>query len=85
MDIYDNRRFCVCQAFFPERSAWDKLGRALGGAIDEDAFAKLSGTISLPFRVGEHQQVAVKVIDPRGNKVMRVHRVGAAMLRSCLL
>ncbi|OIO91917.1 MAG: hypothetical protein AUJ92_15475 [Armatimonadetes bacterium CG2_30_59_28] len=75
---YDGRCFCVCQAFFPDRSAWDKLGRALGGAIDEDAFAKLSGTASLPFPVGEHKRIAVKVIDPRGNEVMRVHRVGGS-------
>jgi len=74
---YDGCCFCVCQAFFPDRSPWDKLGRVLGGAIDEDAFAKLSGTASLPFPMGEHKRIAVKVIDPRGNEVMRVHRVGA--------
>ncbi len=75
---YDGRCFCVCQAFFPDRSAWDRLGRALGGALDEDAFAKLSGTVSLPFPSGEHKRIAVKVIDPRGNEVLRVHRLGKA-------
>jgi adenine-specific DNA-methyltransferase len=74
---YDGRCFCVCQAFFPDRSAWDKLRRALGGAIDEDAFARFSGTVSLPFPAGKHKRVAVKVIDPRGNEVLRVHRMGA--------
>ena len=73
---YDGRCFCVCQAFFPDKSAWDKLGRALGGTLDPDAFARLSGTVSLPFPVGPHRRIAVKVIDPRGNEVMRVHKIG---------
>jgi len=73
---YDGRCFCVCQAFFPDRSAWGKLGKALGGVVDEDAFARLSGTVSLPFPEGEHKRIAVKVIDPRGNEVLRVHRLG---------
>ncbi|MCX5999690.1 MAG: hypothetical protein NTU41_08930, partial [Chloroflexi bacterium] len=74
---YDGRCFCICQAFFPDRTAWEKLGKALGGALDEDAFARLSGTVSLPFAAGGHKRVAVKVIDPRGNEVMRVHKLDA--------
>ena len=74
---YDGKVFCICQAFFPDKSAWEKLARALKGSIEEGAFDKLSGTISLPFKPGERQTVAVKVIDPRGNEVMRVHRLGA--------
>ncbi len=73
---YDRRTFCITQAFFPDRSAWDKIARALKGVIDEDQFEKFSGTESLPFPVGEHACVAVKVIDPRGNEVMRVHNLG---------
>ena len=75
---YDGRCFCVCQAFFPDKSAWEKLGKALAGVIDADAFAKLSGTVSLPFPLGEHKQIAVKVIDPRGNEVLRVHKIGGS-------
>ena len=74
---YDGKVFCICQAFFPDKSAWEKLARALKGSIEEGAFEKLSGTTSLPFTPGERQTVAVKVIDPRGNEVMRVHRLGA--------
>ncbi len=72
---YDGRTFCITQAFFPDRSVWDKLARALNGvkAADTDAFAAFSGTVSLPFPVGEHGRAAVKVIDPRGNEVLRVH------------
>ena len=73
---YDGRTFCITQAFFPDKSAWDKIARALKGVIDEDQFEKFSGTESLPFPAGEHACVAVKVIDPRGNEVMRVHNLG---------
>jgi adenine-specific DNA-methyltransferase len=73
---YDGRTFCVTQAFFPDRSACEKLSRALGGVVDAERFAALSGTTSLPFRAGKHKCAAVKVIDPRGNEVMRVHPLG---------
>ena len=77
---YDGRTFCICQAFFPDRSKWDKLARALGnqGTVEPAAFDALSGFRSLPFarppRLGEEDiwKVAVKVIDPRGNEGLRV-------------
>lgn len=72
---YDGRTFCVCQAFFPDKSAWEKLGRVLKGYLDPDKFALLSGTQSIPFAAGPHGQVAVKVIDYRGNEVMVVKRL----------
>jgi len=72
---YDGKTFCITQAFFPDKSAWDKLARALKGVVDEERFAAFSGTVSLPFPAGEHKRAAVKVIDPRGNEVMRVHRL----------
>ncbi len=75
---YDGRTFCITQAFFPDKSAWDKLARALKTVVDESAFAALSGAVSLPFAAGPNRRVAVKVIDPRGNEVMRVHRLDGA-------
>lgn len=77
---YDGRTFCICQAFFPDKTKWSKLAKALGDAdvIEEDAFDALSGLKSLPFprpvRIGkgENWRVAVKVIDPRGNEGLRV-------------
>jgi adenine-specific DNA-methyltransferase len=77
---YDGRTFCICQAFFPDKSKWDKLAKALSDVdvIEEDAFEALSGLVSLPFPrperlgKGETWRVAVKVIDPRGNEGMRV-------------
>jgi adenine-specific DNA-methyltransferase len=72
---YDGKVFCICQAFFPDKTAWEKLARALKASLAEGAFEALSGTTSLPFKHGPRQCVAVKVIDPRGNEVMRVHRL----------
>jgi len=69
---YDGRTFCITQAFFPNRTAWAKLEKALKGVIDADKFEALSGTLSLPFPAGEHRRVALKVIDPRGNDVMKI-------------
>ena len=77
---YDGRTFCICQAFFPDKTKWSKLARALGDAevVDPDAFESLSGLRSLPFprpsrlNPGDLWRVAVKVIDPRGNEGLRV-------------
>ena len=70
---YDNRTFCITQAFFPDKKAWAKIARALKGVIDEEHFEQFSGTESFPFPAGAHARVAVKVIDPRGNEVMQIH------------
>ncbi|MBX3110364.1 MAG: site-specific DNA-methyltransferase, partial [Fimbriimonadaceae bacterium] len=74
---YDGRTFCVTQAFFPDKSAWEKIAKHLdkSGAVDMERFEAFSGTTSLPFPPGKHKRVAVKVIDPRGNEVMKVHRL----------
>lgn len=71
---YDGRAFCITQAFFPDKTAWDKLAKALKSA-DADRFKAFAGTESLPFTPGKHQRCAVKVIDPRGNEVMTTHRL----------
>ena len=75
---YDGRTFCITQAFFPDKKAWNKIAKALKSVINPEQFEKFSGTESLPFPAGEHQRVAVKVIDPRGNEVMRVHDLRGA-------
>jgi adenine-specific DNA-methyltransferase len=72
---YDGRTFCITQAFFPDKDAWGKLSKALDGIVDPERFEALSGTKSLPFPPGKHKTVAVKVIDPRGNEVMSVHKL----------
>ena len=72
---YNGQTFCITQAFFPDSSAWDKLARALKSTVDPQRFAAFSSTRSLPFAPGKHRRIAVKVIDPRGNEVLRVVRV----------
>jgi hypothetical protein len=42
------------------------------GTLNDDLFDQLTGRVSLPFEPGEHRRIAVKVIDQRGNEVMRV-------------
>ena len=73
---YDESTFCISQAFFPDKKAWERIARALKGVVDAERFEQFSGTVSLPFSAGQHQRVAVKVIDARGNEVMRVHDLG---------
>lgn len=70
---YDGKTFHICQAFFPyDKDAWEKLQRALKAYIPAEAFDKMSGTVSFPFKPGEYKRIAVKVIDFRGNEVIKV-------------
>jgi adenine-specific DNA-methyltransferase len=73
---FDGRTFCICQAFFPSGKAknpWEKLQKALKGSIDEQKFEALRTTTSIPFKPGK--KIAVKVIDDRGNEVIKVVEV----------
>jgi len=69
---YNGLCFHVSQAFFPRTSAWDSLKKALRGTYDDAVWDHLAGTTSAPFEAGEHGQIAVKVIDDRGNELMVV-------------
>lgn len=75
---YNNLVFHVCQAFFPRTGAWDNLRRALKGQYDDRVWEHLAGTVSTPFEAGEHGQIAVKVIDDRGNELLIVKRLSEA-------
>jgi adenine-specific DNA-methyltransferase len=69
---YNGLCFHVSQAFFPKTGAWEGLKRALRGEYDESVWDHLAGAASAPFNGGEHGQVAVKVIDDRGNELLVV-------------
>jgi len=74
---YDGMTFHLCQAFFPgDADAWDKLQRALKAQIEPEAFEQMRGTVSFPFQPGKHQRTAVKVLDFRGNEVVKVVSLG---------
>jgi adenine-specific DNA-methyltransferase len=75
---YNGLCFHVCQAFFPRTSAWDGLKRSLRGEFEDSVWGHLSGTVSAPFQAGEHGQVAVKVVDDRGNELMVVKPLAEA-------
>ncbi len=72
---YNGLCFHVSQAFFPRTGAWENLKRALRGEYDESVWDHLGGTVSAPFDQGDQAQVAVKVIDDRGNELLVVKRL----------
>lgn len=72
---YNGLCFHVSQAFFPRTSAWDSLKKALKGEYEESVWDHLAGTMSATFEPGEHRQIAVKVIDDRGNELMVVEKL----------
>jgi len=69
---YNGLCFHVSQAFFPRTSAWENLKKALRTTYEESVWDHLAGTVSTPFEAGEHGQIAVKVIDDRGNELLVV-------------
>jgi adenine-specific DNA-methyltransferase len=75
---YSGLCFHVSQAFFPKTGAWENLKKALRGDYEETVWDHLAGTVSAPFDAGEHGQVAVKVIDERGNELLIVKPMSEA-------
>ncbi len=72
---YDGRSLYPRQVFFPmagSRDGWARLARNLKAEIDEDLIEAYRGTVSLPFEAGEHQRIAVKIVDDRGIESLRV-------------
>lgn len=74
---YDGMSFCATQVFFPKTSAWDNLQKSLKAEFDPSVWDHLAGTVSEPFAAGSKRRVALKVIDERGNELMRVLEVPA--------
>ncbi|MGL4503026.1 MAG: site-specific DNA-methyltransferase [Planktothrix sp.] len=72
---YNGLCFHVNQAFFPRTSAWDGIKKALKGTYEDEVWEHLAGTISTPFEAGEHKEIAVKVIDDRGNELLVVKKL----------
>jgi adenine-specific DNA-methyltransferase len=72
---YNDLCFHVSQAFFPRTSAWEGLRKALKADFDDSVWEHLAGTMSAPFEAGDHGQIAVKVIDDRGNELLVVKKL----------
>ena len=73
---YDGMCFYATQVFFPKTAAWDNLQKSLKAEFDPSVWAHLAGTVSEAFVPGPKRRVAVKVIDERGNELVRVLEVG---------
>ena len=76
---YDGRSLFPRQVFFPmagEKEGWSKLARNLKAEIDEEKIEAYRGTVSLPFKSGEYNRIAVKIIDDRGIESLKVVEVG---------
>jgi adenine-specific DNA-methyltransferase len=69
---WNGMSFHVSQAFFPRTSAWDSLKKALKTEFEESVWGHLAGTVSAPFTAGESKEIAVKVLDDRGNELLVV-------------
>ena len=72
---YDGRSLYPRQVFFPmagEKDGWAKLAKNLKAEIDEDMIEACRGILSLPFELGERQQVAVKIVDDRGIESLKI-------------
>jgi adenine-specific DNA-methyltransferase len=72
---YDGRSLYPRQVFFPmagEKEGWAKLARNLRAEIDEERIEAYRGTVSLPFALGEHRRIAVKIVDDRGIESLKV-------------
>jgi len=69
---YNALCFHVSQAFFPKTGAWESLKKALKAEYSETVWDHLAGNVSTPFELAKGQQIAVKVIDDRGNELMVV-------------
>lgn len=75
---YDGRSLYPRQVFFPmadEDGGWSKLAKNLKAEIDSELIEAYRGTISLPFELGPHKRIAVKVIDDRGIESLKVVEV----------
>lgn len=75
---YNELCFHVSQAFFPRTSAWDNLKKALRATHQETVWDHLSGATSAPFEAGTRGQIAVKVIDDRGNELLVAKKLSEA-------
>ena len=75
---YDGRSLFPKQVFFPmsgEKDGWSRLAKNLKAEINEELIEAYRGTVSLPFEVGDHRRVAVKIIDDRGIESLKILKI----------
>lgn len=72
---YDGRSLMPHQVFFPMAGAkdgWNRLKKTIRAELDEDLLEQFHGTVSLPFKAGDHRRVAVKIVDDRGIESLKI-------------
>jgi adenine-specific DNA-methyltransferase len=75
---YGGRSLYPRQVFFPgagSKEGWYKLAKNLKAHIDEELIKQYTGNVSLPFKLGENKQIAVKIIDDRGIELLKIIKV----------
>lgn len=79
---YNGRSLYPRQVFFPQggsKQGWGKLKKALRAELDMDRVEAYGGTRSLSFRTGEHQRIAVKIVDTRGVESLKIVDIPAIL------
>ena len=51
--------------------------KALKGSYEDEVWEHLAGTKSAPFDPGDNKEIAVKVIDDRGNELLFVKELNS--------
>ncbi|MHA2065334.1 MAG: DNA methyltransferase [Candidatus Thorarchaeota archaeon] len=75
---YDGRSLYPRQVFFPmagKNEGWGRLAKTLKAEIDAELIEAYRGTVSLPFEIGEHKRIAVKIVDDRGIESLKIVEV----------
>jgi adenine-specific DNA-methyltransferase len=75
---YDGRSLYPRQVFFPmagNGEGWDKLAKSVKAVIDEELIEQYKGNKSIPFKLGNNKQIAVKIIDDRGIESLKIIKV----------
>jgi adenine-specific DNA-methyltransferase len=78
LDIaWNGMAFCAHQVFFPRTKAWESLRKVFNATHEASVWEHLAGDLSAPFAAPIGTEIAVKVLDDRGNELLKVHRLGA--------
>jgi adenine-specific DNA-methyltransferase len=75
---YDGRSLFPRQVFLPmagEKEGWARLAKNLRAEIDDEMIEAYRGTLSVPFELGKHRRVAVKIVDDRGIESLKIVHV----------
>lgn len=76
LDIgWNGMAFSADQVLFPRTKAWENLRKVLKATHEDSVWAHLAGDLSAPFAAPFGTEIAVKVLDDRGNELLKVARL----------